>query len=124
MKPRILIANRDPDVQEILSVALRHAGYEPHALTEPGRILHEVDGCALVITDYPISVDRSGTITRMLRENPDTARIPILNATTHALPSELANAQNAGVSASIVLPSLIEAILEKVSILIVDTRSA
>ena len=122
MKRRILIANRDPDLQEIFCAALRHAGYEPHALSEPAHILGEAAGCALVITDYPILVDPASTITQTLRESPDTARIPILNATTHALPSELEEARSAGVSASIVLPQHLVAILETVHVLVVDTR--
>jgi CheY-like chemotaxis protein len=114
MTPRILIANRDIDTQEILCAALQHAGYRAHALQDLDDLVEEASGCALVITDHPIVVRHARTVTRMLRENPRTAEVPILNATTHALPDELAAARRAGVSESIVLPVRLDTIVDKV----------
>ena len=124
MKPRILIANRDIDTQEILCAALQHAGYAVQALQDPEGVVEEASGCALVITDHPIVVRPARTVTRMLREHPRTAAVPILNATTHALPDELAAARDAGVSESIVLPVRLDAIVDKVHTLVGSGRDA
>ena len=114
MKPRILVASRDVDTQEIFCAMLRHAGYAVHALQDPDGVVEEARGCALVITDHPVVARHARTVTRMLREDPGTAGVPILNATTHVLPEELAAAQDAGVSESIVLPMRLDVIVDKV----------
>jgi CheY-like chemotaxis protein len=110
----ILVASPDPDAREIFCAALEYAGFETRVLSQPDRLLDEAAGCAVVITDHPNVVGQDRTLTRLLRDHPPTARIPILNATTHALPQELQDASADGVTETVILPVPIEQVVEMV----------
>ena len=121
---RILIVNPDPDTQNIFATALEHAGYRVSTIADPASVVDEAGDCALVITDFPVRGQSGFSITHMLRANPATALLPILNATTHALPAEIQVAHEAGVTLTIVLPADVHAIVDGVRRLLAAHASA
>jgi CheY-like chemotaxis protein len=70
------------------------------------RVASAARGCALVITDYPTRTGDGATVTQLLRRDPRTQHIKILNATTHAFWDELDEANAAGVDATLILPAV------------------
>jgi CheY-like chemotaxis protein len=123
MTPRILVASQDPDTQEIFSAVLQHAGYAVLTLDDPLRLVHAAEGCCLVITNFPTEARDGYTVTRLLRADRRTRTVPILNATTHAMPEEIAAARVAGVSETILLPAPLHELVERVGRLVGSPRS-
>jgi CheY-like chemotaxis protein len=101
----ILIVSTDYDTRTIFATALRSAGYTVRELADPAQVVSAAEGCALVVTDYPTPAGASGTVTALLRNDPRTYSLKILNATTHAFWDEIAEAEAAGVDATLVLPA-------------------
>ena len=116
--PTIVIANPDSDARLILQLALEHAGYRVLLSESPEELVALASTCALVITNYPTPVPRGGTVTQLLRADPATADVLILNATTHATPAEIDAARRDGVTETIVLPAELRAIIARVRALV------
>ena len=101
----IVLVTRDEDALAVFGAVLRHAGFAVRELNDPAAALdvveHELP--ALVITNFP-TIAGEATVTELLRGNPRTADVPILNVTSHVLPHELARAEAAGVTVSVPMP--------------------
>jgi CheY-like chemotaxis protein len=102
----ILVACADEDARGIVGAVLRHAGWRVREVDDPAAVLAAVRSArpALVVTSYPTETGEDCTITQALRRHPETAAIPILNVTGRAFPADLAEAEAAGVTASLVMP--------------------
>ena|SRR5689334_8055999 len=102
---KILIVSTDYDTRSIFATALRQRGYDVRELAEPDRVVDAAGDCDVVITDYPTRTEAGVTVTELLRRDPATRRVRILNATTHAFGFEIREAATAGVDATVVLPA-------------------
>jgi DNA-binding response OmpR family regulator len=78
--PRIVIADDDPLVVELLSFKLMQRGYEVSSLTDGESILDNLLGSPpdLIILDYQLSSTTTGEIIATLRANPATSDVPII----------------------------------------------
>lgn len=123
MPDAILVVNPDPDAQCIFCTALEHSGYEVRVAPDASRAVDAAVGCALVITDYPVRLADGRTVTELLRAHEATAALPILNATTHALPHQIQEAFAAGVTETVVLPAHLDAIVGVVRRLLSSSAS-
>jgi CheY-like chemotaxis protein len=103
-KADVLIVSRDYDTRTIFATALRTAGFAVRELADPDHVVAAVRGCAIVITDFPTETGSGRTVTSLLRSDPTTRGVRILNATTHVWGDELTEASAAGVDATLVLP--------------------
>ena len=97
-KKKILIVEDDTDVREILSRALRQAGYEvqeaEHAL---GAICAMVRaGADLVLTDIRMPIMDGLGLVRELKAHEDTRRVPVVAMTGFDTPENRAAAIQAG----------------------------
>jgi CheY-like chemotaxis protein len=110
----ILLASRDSDWRYILGTMLRERGLEVAELDDLDRVEEVAVDAAVVVTNYPNVTGDRRTVTERLRSDPRTASIPILNATTHAMPHELAEADRAGVSRSVVLPVSMDVLVNSI----------
>jgi CheY-like chemotaxis protein len=119
----ILIVSTDYDARTIFATALRSRGYTVRELTEPSEIVAAAHDCDLVITDYPTTTESGDTVTELLRADPRTRNIKILNATTHAFLEEIGDAVEAGVDATVVLPALPDEVVARVERLLADRDS-
>ena len=118
----ILIVSRDYDTRTIFAIALRRKGYVVRELFEPSEIVAAAHDCDLVITDYPTTTESGATVTELLRAEPRTRSIKILNATTHVFCEEIGNAAEAGVDATLVLPALPDQVVARVESLLAEQR--
>jgi CheY-like chemotaxis protein len=105
---QILIVSTDYDTRAIFATALRREGYRVRELADPTDVVAAARGCALVVTDFPTAANDGATVTSLLRNDPQTRAVKILNATTHAFPEEIDEARAAGVDATVVLPVMPE----------------
>jgi CheY-like chemotaxis protein len=108
----VLIVSRDYDTRSIFAAALRSAGYTVRELADPDDVVAAARGCAIVITDFPTTTASGRTVTSLLRGDPTTRDVTILNATTHAWGDELMQANAAGVDATLVLPAFPERLVD------------
>ena len=80
---RILIVDDEPDVRHILRRILEKAGHEITEAIHGAAALDELNGQLpdLVVTDLMMPVMDGNELIEALRENPRTAKIPILSVT-------------------------------------------
>jgi CheY-like chemotaxis protein len=95
-------------------------GIDVVEVDEPDRIHQDANGAALIVTNYPVHMSDGRTVTEYIRTSPAIADIPILNATTHSLVTELDEATRAGVNRSVVLPVSMQELADAV----VDTLAS
>ncbi len=119
---RILVVSTDYDTRSIFGTALRSSGYDVCELGDPDQVVDAARDCSLVITDFPTRTDSGMTVTQLLRRDPQTRYIKILNATTHVFAGEIDEAGAAGVDSTIVLPAVPDAVVASVQRLL-ETRA-
>jgi CheY-like chemotaxis protein len=108
----VLIVSTDYDTRSIFGTALRRAGYTVRELADPDQVVVAARGCAIVVTDFPTQTGSGKTVTSLLRSDPLTRKVTILNATTHVFGDELAEANFAGVDATLILPAYPDRLVE------------
>jgi two-component system, cell cycle response regulator DivK len=103
---KILIVEDNPDVRRVLTLSLRHLGYE---IVEANT---GSSGIALTVSEIPDLVlvdlslpDVSGLeIAKAIKENPRTAEIPLVALSGHTEREMAAKALQAGMAAYLVKP--------------------
>ena len=121
----VLLVSRDEDILTIFGAALRKAGFGVRELREPAAVLDSVkaERPSLVVTNFPTRAVGELTVTELLRHDPGTASIPILNVTSHVLPEEIDRAAAAGVSASMHMPVALSRFVAEVRRIVDATRA-
>ncbi len=95
---RILIAEDQPDNRDILVRRLERKGHELH-LAENGAQAVEIANLVkpdLVLMDVSMPIMSGVEATRLLKSHPETARIPVIVLTAHALQSVRDECEAAG----------------------------
>jgi CheY-like chemotaxis protein len=103
---KILIVEDHPDVRRVLTLSLRHLGYEILQANNGG------SGIALALSKIPDLIlidvslpDVSGLeIARAIKQNPRTAEIPLVGLSGHTEREMAAEALKAGMAAYLVKP--------------------
>jgi CheY-like chemotaxis protein len=119
---KILIVSTDYDTRVIFATVLRRDGYDVRELAEPDHVVEAARDCDVAITDYPTCTGVGATVTELLRRDPSTRHVKILNATTHAFWHEIDAATAAGVDETIVLPAAPDAVIATVRQLLDEAR--
>jgi CheY-like chemotaxis protein len=119
---KILIVSTDYDTRAIFGTVLRRNGSDVRELAEPDHVVEADRDCDVAITDYPPCTGVGATVTELLRRDPSTRHVKILNATTHAFSHEIAAATAAGIDETIVLPAPPDAVMATVRQLLDETR--
>lgn len=98
--PRIVIADDDPLVVELLTFKLMQRGYEVSSLTDGESILDNLLGSPpdLIILDYQLSSTTTGEIIATLRADPATADIPIIILSSAWREQDVLEALEAGIN--------------------------
>ncbi|MGE5708122.1 MAG: response regulator [Bacteroidota bacterium] len=80
---RILIVENEPSDAELLSIIVKHAGYEPLMAQNGAEALSRVreGNIGLILMDWMMPVMDGLTATRKLKEDPATAEIPVIAVT-------------------------------------------
>lgn len=95
---KILLVEDDEMNRDMLSRRLEKRGYEVLIATdgEQGVEMARSQDPALILMDMSLPVMDGWTASRTLKDNPDTAAIPIIALTAHAMSGDEARAREAG----------------------------
>ncbi len=114
---RILAVDDEPYILKILSFKLRVSGMVPFEAIDGEqalRILRE-ERPDLVLLDVSLPTGLSGfDILRIIRENPSTARIPVIMLTARNLPADRARGTKLGATAYITKPFSTKNVVEEI----------
>ncbi len=118
----VLVVDDDPDIRELVTWKLAQAGYATLAAGDGEAALDVVTAGAiagrpvpdLVLVDWMMPRITGIEVCRALRENPTTARIPIILLTAKAQESEIECGFEAGVDDYIVKPFSPKAMLVRI----------
>jgi CheY-like chemotaxis protein len=118
----VLVVSPDEDARRIFALALEHGGYRVRVLAEPDAALATVleQRPALVITNFPLPVAGGRTMTEVLRADPRTRTVPILNVMSHVTDRELASARAAGIDVSLPMPVELRTLIDAVRRLLAE----
>jgi CheY-like chemotaxis protein len=85
LRGKILIIEDDPDIMRLLSRTLTGAGYQVVNAFGGADALRKVQAHApdLVLTDLAMPQMSGVQVIQMIKQNPDTARIPVIAVTAH-----------------------------------------
>ena len=118
----VLVVDDDPDIRELVTWKLAQAGYATLAAGDGEAALDAVTAGAiagrpvpdLVLVDWMMPRITGIEVCRTLRENPSTARIPIILLTAKAQEAEIECGYEAGVDDYIVKPFSPRAMLVRI----------
>jgi two-component system cell cycle response regulator DivK len=115
-KGRVLVVEDNMDTYELVRFILEKNGFETF-LAMNGR--DGVNAASkqlpdLIIMDLSMPEMDGWTATRLIKGNPQTAPIPLIALTAHALPSDRQRAMDAGCDEYITKPMDLEEVLEAV----------
>lgn len=116
----ILVVEDDQNNMELVTRFLRREGHQ---------VLHAEDGGAgvqvaiqhkpdLIVMDMGLPQMNGWEATRRIRENPETARTPIVALTAHAMSEEVAKAIEAGVDTYELKPVAYQRLMRKIAALV------
>lgn len=123
---RILIAEDQIDNREILARRLERKGHELH-LAENGAEAVEMAPKVmpdLVLMDVSMPIMSGVEATRMLKQSPETANIPVIVLTAHALPSVRVECEAAGCDGFATKPLDFPALLEAIDQVMAKSAAA
>ena len=106
-RPRaILLVEDNEDNRVIYSTMLRVHGFVVHEVAQGESALEMASSLRpeVILMDIGLPSMDGVQVTRLLKANQDTARIPVLALTAHALLAERERAMEAGVDAYLVKP--------------------
>ena len=106
MTKLVLLVEDTADNCHIYRTILEFSGFEVHEARdgEEGLRLARAMGPGVIFMDISIPKIDGLAVTRMLKADPATARIPIVALTAHALPEDRTRALKAGFDAYLVKP--------------------
>jgi two-component system, OmpR family, phosphate regulon response regulator PhoB len=98
--PRIVIADDDALVVELVTFKLMQRGYEVNSLTDGESILDNLLASPpdLIILDYQLSSTSTGEIIATLHANPATADIPVIILSSAWREQDVMEALEAGIN--------------------------
>jgi two-component system phosphate regulon response regulator PhoB len=98
--PRIVIADDDALVVELVTFKLMQRGYEVNSLTDGESILENLLASPpdLIILDYQLSSTSTGEIIATLHANPATAGIPVIILSSAWREQDVMEALEAGIN--------------------------
>lgn len=113
---KVLLVEDDVDTRNIYSTILRHHGYEVLE-TENGREaleLASVEGPDLILLDISLPEVDGWTVASRLRSRSETADVPLVAVTAHALPDDQERAHELGCDSYLTKPLRPQRVLEEV----------
>ena len=114
---RILILEDDPDIMRLLNRTLSAAGYEVIRAYGGEDALRKVETTLpdLVLTDLAMPKMSGVQVIQTIKQNPETAHIPVLAVTAHMWDGIALSAGQAGVDGFINKPFSSKTLLQEVS---------
>jgi CheY-like chemotaxis protein len=118
--PRVLLIEDNELNRDMLSRRLRRKGYEVVVAEDGASGVSQARASRpdLVIMDLGLPVMDGGEATRLLKGAPETATVPIIALTAHAMPSERRRAMEAGCDDYDTKPVELDRLLGKIEALL------
>ena len=116
----VLIADDDPDIQQLVALRLQRAGYRT-ILADDGQAALDLalaDPPDLAVVDWSMPRLDGIALTRALREHAQTAGVPVLLLTAHAQADDARIGYDAGADAYVQKPFPAETLREWVTSLL------
>ncbi len=112
----ILLVEDNEDNRTVYRLLLEHYGYRVVEATdgEEGVRRAREERPALVLMDISIPIIDGWEATRILKADPDTASIPVIALTAHALPADRARAMEVGCDGYLAKPIEPRRVVEEV----------
>lgn len=113
---KVLLVEDDVDTRHIYSTILRHHGYEVLE-TEDGREALELaakEAPDLILLDISLPKVDGWTVASRLRDRSETADVPLVAVTAHALPDDQERAHELGCDSYLTKPLRPQRVLEEV----------
>ena len=113
---RILLVEDNEDNRDMLSRRLRRKGHQVHTAIDGAQGISMVSGLLpeLILMDLDLPQIDGWEATRRIKDAPETAHIPVIALTSHAMGNDRERAKSAGcddfASKPIDFPSLVEMI--------------
>lgn len=120
----VLIAEDNDDNRIVYSTMLEHYGYRV-VYTEDGsevQRLAEKEKPSVILMDISLPGMDGWTATQLLKDDPDTAGIPVIAITAHALSEDRKKAQEVGCDGYLSKPVEPRRVLEEVQRFVEDGR--
>lgn len=123
---KILIIEDDPDIMRLMSRTLSGAGYQVvHAYGGPDALRKvKTTEPALILTDLAMPRMSGVELIEMLKNDPDTAAIPIIAVTAHMWDNIAQSAGQVGVDAFLGKPFSSKRLLQEVAAFLSRPRGA
>ena len=120
MGKRILVIDDSASLREVVSIALRSAGYDVVEAGDGKEALSRLDGSKLhlVICDVNMPVMDGISFVKEIKKRPDYRFVPVIMLTTESRESRKQEGQIAGAKAWVVKPFRPDQILHAVSKLV------
>jgi two-component system chemotaxis response regulator CheY len=117
MGKKIMVIDDSASLREVVSIALKAAGYEVTEAADGKDALAKLDGnkINLVICDVNMPVMDGITFVKEIKKRPDYRFVPVMMLTTESRESRKEEGQRAGAKAWVVKPFRPEQILHAVS---------
>jgi two-component system chemotaxis response regulator CheY len=113
---KILIVDDSITMRRIIANSLKAAGYEDFVEAGNGmEALERVEGIDLILTDWNMPGMDGLSFVKQIRQNAQTAKIPIIMVTAEGTKDSVLEALKAGVNDYIVKPFTKTIIIEKLS---------
>jgi CheY-like chemotaxis protein len=125
MTPFILVVDDFEDNRDLYVTALRDCGYRAEGAANGKEALDRIEETqpALVVMDLSMPVVDGWEATNRIKSDPKTAHITVVAVTSHATPSGLRDAVDAGADAVVTRPCLPEDLLMRVRALLPPRRA-
>lgn len=121
--PKILVAEDQIDLREMIASTLRLSGYEVLATEDGEQAFREATTSVpdLIILDLEMPLLGGREVCRRLKARQDFAGTPVVIISSHNDPAEIANSLNAGARAYIHKPFELDQLMERVATLLTES---
>ena len=106
MEPNVLVVEDDKAIAELLTMQLASEGFAVRVARDGASSLKEVavELPDLVLLDVMMPEIDGWSVLRQLRNNPETARVPVVMLTSRVMPADEIRGRNLGASAYVTKP--------------------
>lgn len=112
---RIVIADDDADIREMVVFKLRHGGHDVVPCADGAAAIKAAEsGCDLVILDVMMPGLGGFDVAQSLREGDETADVPIMMLTARSMESDIERGASVGVSDYVIKPFSPRELLQRV----------
>jgi two-component system phosphate regulon response regulator PhoB len=114
--PRVLVVEDEPSIAELVSVNLRHSGFEAVLASDGEQAQREVDAVLpdLILLDWMLPGESGASLARQWRKGPRTKGVPIIMLTARSEESDKVQGLDAGADDYLTKPFSTQELLARI----------